>query len=229
MTKTKTEIVYIVLIVLVVLVTAFVLLFGLRNRGSEVPVPADDKPKQTETVIKEVERIVEVEKTITSDTIQDGLNDMGLLVTQQYFFTEVVSFSSVKKLFNMDIALKFTESSYLASYDGTVNAGIDFEKIKVEKDENTKHVSVLVPKAEILNIDIDPNSFELYSEKTGISNALSVEDFNQSLIELEDTAKSKAIERGIIDMAEKNAEAVISNFINSLVDKSVYSVEIVNE
>ena len=229
MTKTKTEIVYIVLIVLVVLVTAFVLLFGLRNRGSEVPVPADDKPKQTETVIKEVERIVEVEKTITSDTIQDGLNDMGLLVTQQYFFTEVVSFSSVKKLFNTDIALKFTESSYLASYDGTVNAGIDFEKIKVEKDENTKHVTVLVPKAEILNIDIDPNSFELYSEKTGISNALSVEDFNQSLIELEDTAKSKAIERGIIDMAEKNAEAVISNFISSLVDKSVYSVEIVNE
>ena len=229
MTKTKTEIVYIVLIVLVVLVTAFVLLFGLRNRGNEMPVPADDKPKQTETVIKEVERIVEVEKTITSDTIQDGLNDMGLLVTQQYFFTEVVSFSSVKKLFNTDIALKFTESSYLASYDGTVNAGIDFEKIKVEKDENTKHVTVLVPKAEILNIDIDPNSFELYSEKTGISNALSVEDFNQSLIELEDTAKSKAIERGIIDMAEKNAEAVISNFINSLVDKSVYSVEIVNE
>lgn len=229
MTKTKTEIVYIVLIVLVVLVTAFVLLFGLRNRGSEEALPVEDETKQVETVIKEVEKIIEVEKTITADTIQDGLNDMGLLVTEQYFFTEVVSFSSVKKLFNTDIALKFTESSYLASYDGTVNAGIDFEKIKVEKDEDIKHVSVLIPKAEILNVDIDPNSFELYSEKTGISNALSIEDFNQSLIELEDNAKSKAIDRGIIDMAEKNAEAVISNFISSLIDRSEYSVDIVNE
>ena len=228
MTKTRTEKIYIVLIAVVAAIIAAVLIFGLSSMEKKAPAePASDAP-ETE-VIKEVEKIVEVEKIISAETIEDGLNDMGLLVTQQYFFTEVVNFSSVKKLFNTDIALKFTESSYLASYDGEVNAGIDFAKIRVEKDEEHKLVTVYIPASEILNVNIDPGSFELYSEKTGISNPISVESFNQSLIELEETAREKAIERGIIDAADKNAKMLIRNFVEGLVNASEYTIQIVNE
>ena len=229
MTKTRTEKIYIVLIAVVLVIIAAVLIFGLNGmKNNAASLPAGEEAPQEKEIIKEVEKIVEVEKVISAETIQEGLKDMGLMVTQQYFFTEVVSFSSVKKLFNTDIALKFTESSYLASYDGEVNAGLNFKQIRVEKDETSRTVNVFLPHSEILNVDIDPNSFELYSEKTGISNAISVQDFNQSLIELEETAKNKAIDRGILNAADQNARMIISGFIEGLVDTDEYTVHIMN-
>ena len=161
-----------------------------------------------------------------SPMIQDGLNDVGVLVTEEYYFTEVVGFSSIKKLFKK-LELGITESSYLASYDGVVTAGIDFTKITVSKDSELHTVEVRLPKAEILNVDIDPESFELYSEKTGLGNPISAEDFNSSLVELENTASEKAIERGILDRADQNAKTVVKNFIAGLINTSEYTVRII--
>ena len=153
------------------------------------------------------------------------LNDIGVLVTEEYYFTEVVSFSSIKKLFNK-LELGITESSYLASYDGVVTAGIDFSKITVSKDDELHLVEVRLPKAEILNVDIDPESFELYSEKTGLGNPISVADYNNSLVELESTASEKAVARGILTRADQNLKTVIVNFIAGLVDTAEYTVHI---
>lgn len=232
MLKTRVEKVYIILIALFALAAAVILILGLSGRTAKeaAPAPAPTPQVTVKEVEKlvEVEKIVEVEKEITAETIEDGLQDMGVLLTEEYYFTEVVSFSSIKKFFSTDIKLPFTESAYLASYSGVVTAGIDFSSVTVEKDDETKRITVHIPKAEIQNIDIDPNSFELYSEKVGIGNPVSAEDFNNSLIELENTASEKATERGILERADENAETLIENFIGGLVDRDVYSLEIVN-
>ena len=131
--------VYLILIAAVVLVTAVLtLVWALRKEDvKSVPQPAVTSApvKQTKKVV-EIEKLVEVEKNISGEVIQDGLREMGFLVTEEYYFTEVISFSSVKKLFKT-ITLGITESSYLASYDGVISAGVDFEKISVEKDEGS--------------------------------------------------------------------------------------------
>lgn len=231
MLKTRKEKVYLILIAVIVLAIAIVLIVGLSGRSSKAPSPAPTPiptpQTTTKVLVKEVEKLVEVEKEISSEVIEDGLNDMGRLITEEYYFTEVVSFSSVKKFLKTDITLGFTESSYLASYEGTVSAGVDFSGIRVEKDDEAGRITVHIPKAEIYSISIDPNSFELYSEKTGIGNPLSIEDFNTSLVELESTAKSKALDRGLLDKADENARSVISNFVSSLTDSSAYSLKFV--
>ena len=170
----------------------------------------------------EVEKIVEVEKEITSSVIEDGLRDIGVLVTQEYYFTDVISFSSVKKLFRVEVP--FTETSYLASYDGVVTAGIDFGKVSVVKDDAAGKIVVTLPPAEILNVDVDPETFELYSERTGLGNPLSVEDFNDSIVTLESNVRQKALDKGLLVKADENARAVVRNFIAGLVDTGVYSV-----
>ena len=188
------------------------------------PTPAATPAPTPEVIIKEkeIEKIIEVEKEITAEIIRDGLHDMGTLITEEYYFTEVVNFSSMKTLFNIELG--FTESSYLASYDGVVTAGIDFEQIIIEKNDEDKLITVSVPRAKILNVDIDPESFEVYSEKTGLGNPVSVIDFNESLIQLEATAKSRAVKRGLLERADENAEKVIGNFIYSLVDRTEYGI-----
>ena len=233
MPKTRKEWIYVIIIAAVILAIIGVLIGGLASRGrnqEELPVhtPAPVAPT-TRVITKEVEKFVEVEKTITSDIIQDGLRDMGVLMTQQYYFTEVINFSSVKKFLKTDIALKFTESSYVASYDGTIFAGIDFSKTTVIKDVDAKKITVCLPKSAIQAITLDKSSFQVYSEKTGFGNPLTPEDFNTSLQELEENAKAKALERGILENADKNARSLVLNFISGLVDPAEYSLEFIEK
>lgn len=220
--------VYLVLIAAVVLLTAGLIVWHQGNRSQSALPVASPRAREDVVVRKEVEKIITVEKEVSAEVIQDGLNDIGVLVTEEYYFTEVVSFSSIKKLFKK-LELGITESSFLASYDGIVTAGIDFSGISVTKDDAKNTVEIRLPKAEILNVDIDPESFELYSEKSGLGNPLSAADFNSSLIDLENTAADKAMERGILDRAEKNAKTVIETFVSGLVDSSEYHVRIVSD
>ena len=155
------------------------------------------------------------------------MREVGVLVTEEYYFTEVVSFSSIKKLWKIDLGI--TESSYLASYDGVVRAGVDLTGAEVVKDDGQKRVTVTLPAAEIQGVDIDPESFRLYSEKAGLGNPISAEDFNNSLIELENTAREKALERGVLERADENARVLIRNLIGALVDLNAYSLEFVTE
>ena len=222
----NTRRIYLILIAAVVMITAVLaLVWTLKdNDVKSVPEPAITTApvKQTKKIV-EVEKIIEVEKKISGDIIQDGLRDMGFLVTEEYYFTEVVSYSSVKKLFKT-IKLGITESSYLASYDGVISAGLDFEKISVEKNDEERIITIRLPKSEVKYMQIDPESFVLYSEKEGLGNKISLSDYNDSLIELEKNAEKKAVNRGLLKRADDNAKLVISNFVNSLVDTSDYMV-----
>lgn len=205
--------------VLVVIVAALI----LRPRADGVqdtPVSAADAAEEPKTVVRE--KIVTVEKAVTVETLQEGLNDMGVLITEEYYFTDLVSYSSVKTLFNF--ALPFTETSYMVSYDGVVRAGVDLSGASVEKDDERKTVAVRVPKSSIRSIDIDYGSFKLYEEKTGLGNPISVQDYNTSLQALERSAEQKATERRLLEKADENAKLVISQFIASLIDTSEYTV-----
>ena len=229
--RTGKEKFYLIVIILAVAAIAAIVLISLLNgdQSAKAQVPAPTPRPTDRIVIKEVEKFVEVEKEITSEIIEDGLKDMGVLITEEYYFTDVISYSSVKKFLKTKIELGFTESSYLAGYDGVVSAGVDFSKVSVEKDNETFTVTVHAPKPEIQYVDIDFNSFVLYSEKEGIGNPISAEDFNASLVELENTARVKAKEKGLLEKADENARIMIQNFISGLIDTSVYSIRITSD
>ena len=219
--KSKTKTILLILLC-VALLAAIAYVVATSSSAQKPALPAVTPRPTAEVVVREktVEKIVETEKRITSDVIQDGLNDMGFLLTEEYYFTEVVSFSSIKKL--LGIEWKFTESSFLASYDGVVEAGIDCSKITVEKDDESKEIVVTLPPAEARPANIDPNSLIVYSEKEGTGNHISIEDYNNSLIELENAAEQKAIARGVLDRANENAQHIIRGVVGSLVDLSEY-------
>ena len=209
-----------------------VLIWAIAGRSAPAPVP-EPLPLPTPEVIireKEVERIVEVERTVTASMLQEGLSDVGRLITQEYFFTEVISHSTMLslnldlKIFQINEPLPITESSFLASFDGVVTAGVDFTRIAVEKDEEARTVTVKLPPAEIFHVDIDPESFQLYDEKKGLGTQIGVEDYNNAFIQLENTAADKAEARGILEKAEENARTVVLNFIHSILGPEDYTV-----
>ena len=225
-TKTRKSQILIVLIALVLL-AIIVLLVWHQGHKADTALPAVTPRPGVESTAKERKTgPIVVGKEVTAELIQEGLNDIGQLVTEEYYFTEVVSYSSIKKLFNIQLGI--TASSFLASYDGVVTAGLDFTGIRILKDETDKVILVTLPKAQILHVDIDPDSFELYSEKEGLGNPISMEDYNASLVELENSAREKAIKIGVVERADENARRIIRNFISGLIDPSAYSIQFAN-
>ena len=220
--KKKNRGLWILIGLLLAAIAAVIIAAAVTKPKPELPAVV---PRPTPEIIvreKEVEKLVETEKVVTAAVIEDGLRDMGKLVTEEYFFTEVVTFSSIKSY--LKVEWKITESSFLASYDGVINAGIDFAGIAVVKDKEHKTVTVTLPAAEILAVDVDPDSLTVYSEKNGLGNHITVEDYSSALSVLEQNATAKALDKGILEKAEQNAERLIRPFIGSLVDLNEYSL-----
>ena len=176
---------------------------------------------ETETVYVDKIVPVEVEKKITTDILEEQLHDMGLLVTEEYFFKEVTTFESTKTYAWIINA----KSKLIMGYEGTLQAGIDFTDVSASVNDDKKQIIVTLPKADITSCSLDFDSFEVYQEDVSRWNPSTAEDYNGSLKELEEKATKRALERGILENAQENAETLITNFIGGLIDLSQYKLE----
>ena len=199
------------------LVLAAILLLNYEiNRRAE-----ESETVKTATTVAEKEKKDKVLISTSSETIRDGLANMGVLITQEYYFTQVETYTKEKNIF---LVIPST-SAFTYSYDGAVMAGVDFEKILVETDEDRRTITVTMPSSEIQAVTIDKDTFKIYSEKDSIWNPLKLEDYNISLAEFEDAAKEKALGSGILERSDQQAQKLVSEFIVSLPATNGYTVE----
>ena len=211
------------IISLVLFIVVIWLATGLLKMGDNkaatnpVPINAEDEDKLydgAETTV--VEEIV----TVDTEIIADGLREMGTLITEEYYFTQLEKYKKTEKVWIFK-----SEATTAYSYDGVVTAGIDCNEIGIEKDDENKTITISIPKASILNVDIDPNSFQMYEEKNGLWSKFNISDYNKSLIEFEEAGKKKALEKGIIEKADESAKKMVESFVNSLIDSDEYTIE----
>ena len=192
-----------------------------RQHYEENPIILDNVT--TETVQGPVE-FIEKEIQISSATINEGLREIGVLNTAEYYFTHIGKYSETEQLFGYDIP--FTESSYIYSYDGTICAGLDFSAVLVDVDQDTRTITLTLPKVEITSFEIDTDSFQLYDESISLVNRLSVGSVADSISSMEEEERQKAIDKGILEKAEENAELLVKNFMNGLYEANGYSLVI---
>ena len=214
--KKNSNRIYIVITVIAILLAGFLCFdYGIRKKAEQSQV------QETVTTRTEKEKKDKVRILVNTETIRDGLANMGVLITQEYSFTQVETYTKEKTF------LKFitTSSEFMYSYDGAVLAGVDLEKIKVTQDEDRKAIVVEMPASEIQAVTIDRDTFKIYSEKESLWNPLKLEDYNISLAEFEDAAREKAIAGGILERSDEQARKLVTEFIVSLPNTSEYTVE----
>ncbi len=205
------------LVIIVVSVIAMIILVAdyvkdKNNTPEETAVKTEIatlKPKEDKTQI-----------TISTETIQDGLSNMGFLITQEYYFTQVETYTKEKQI--LGIA---SSSEFVYSYDGAVTAGIDFEKISVSKDDTNKTIKVKLPESEIQAVTIDKDTFKVYEEKESLWNSFKLEDYNMSLAQFEKSARQKALDSGILDRSDEQAKTLVQSFIKNFSQISGYEIE----
>lgn len=215
MKQNANRIYLIVTAVALVVAVGLLVSFGINKRAEK------EENARPSTTVAEKEKKDKVLISTSSETIRDGLADMGILITQEYYFTQVETYTKEKNIF----IIIPSSSGFMYSYDGAVQAGVDFAGIGVETDEDRKIVKVDLPPSEIQNVTIDRDTFKIYSEKESIWNPLKLEDYNISLAEFEEAAKEKAIQSGILERSDQQARKLVSEFIVSLPGTSGYAVE----
>ena len=207
-----------IVVILIAVIAMLVLLTDYKKNANSEPSLADIAA--TESTVKKSPATVIV--TVNTETIREGIANMGTLITQEYYFTQVEKYTKEKTI------MKFITSSseFLYSYDGAVTAGVDFEKIAISKDDDAKTITIDIPDSEIFSVNIDKDTFKIYSEKDSLWNPLKLEDYNTSLAKFEAAAKEKALANGILEKSDAQAKTIIENFVNSLPEASKYQIEI---
>ena len=219
----KLKTVYIVICIFLSIIIIWLLVGMLNNRNKTDNASLKDiVEKQSDKKLFDDSPVVEEIVTVNTEIIKDGLKEMGTLITQEYYFTQVEEYKSTERVWIFD-----SKASSIFSYDGVVTAGIDCNDIEITKDDEAKIINVKIPKSNIIGVNIDHDSFKIYEEKEGLWNKLDMTKYNNSIIEFEIEAKNKAINKGIIDKADENAKTLIESFINSLIEDNVYSIEFV--
>ena len=209
------NIIYLVIISISIVAILVLCIDFSKNSKEEQTAP------KTATTAASLEKKENVVITVNVDTIKDGLNNMGTLITQEYYFTQVETYTKEKNVLGF-----IPSSSEIAySYDGNVTAGVDFEKIEISKDDASKTIFIDIPDSEIQTVNIDKSTFKVYYEKDSLWNPMKLEDYNISLTEFEEAAKKKALDSGILERSDEQAKALIGNFINNFPSTGGYKVE----
>ena len=164
---------------------------------------------------------------ISSHPVRLGFANIGELATQSCYFTSVQDISKTRTVLGINVP--FTTSKYIFSYDGTIKAGLDFEKIEIDEDIATHTVRVTLPEVRIHSTEIDTDSLRIYDERKNIFSPLKLDNVNTSLAALKEEAQKTSIDNGILDNARDNAKILIRGFLSGSYSPDEWTFDFVDQ
>ena len=162
-----------------------------------------------------------VSHTTESKTTKLGFEDIGEFATQSAYCTEVSATANARKLFGHN--LPFTQSNIVFSYDVVIKAGYDFSAITWDVHDTT--ITVKLPEVKVLSCEVKEDSFKKYVEDDSIFTPFTLDDNNNAMKALKETAQTDAIANGLYENARSNAETMLTTFFSSAYDMDQYTIE----
>lgn len=162
-----------------------------------------------------------VSHTTESKTTTLGFEDIGEFATQSAYCTEVSATANARKLFGHN--LPFTQSNIVFSYDVVIKAGYDFSAITWDVHDTT--ITVKLPEVKVLSCEVKEDSFKKYVEDESIFTPFTLDDNNNAMKALKETAQTDAIANGLYENARSNAETMLTTFFSSAYDMDQYTIE----
>lgn len=162
-----------------------------------------------------------VSHTTESKTTKLGFEDIGEFATQSAYCTEVSATANARKLFGHN--LPFTQSNIVFSYDVVIKAGYDFSAITWDVHDTT--ITVKLPEVKVLSCEVKEDSFKKYVEDESIFTPFTLDDNNNAMKALKETAQTDTIANGLYENARSNAETMLTTFFSSAYDMDQYTIE----
>lgn len=121
------------------------------------------------------------------------------------------------------------KKSFSMIYDAQIKAGIDLSQTEVSV--SGRKITVTIPKPEIQDIVVDPDSLEFYDEKLALFNWTKKEDTAKAMEYAEEDAEEKAAHTELIKQASEQAKTVITTLLVPVTEDSgeEYTFEIIEQ
>lgn len=163
------------------------------------------------------------EPEISSTALAQQLQEVNELAVLDYNYTKVGKFENSLKLNGWSIPL--TKKSFLLTYAGRIQAGVDMSAMEV--NVKGKKILVTLPEVRILNNVLDEKSIEVYDETKNIFNPISINDYKTFATKQKERVEDEAIENGLLSEAATKAQSTIRKFLQMIPKiKDNYTIEV---
>lgn len=149
-----------------------------------------------------------------SSSVFERIQNIQELSLVQYNYTGVVGFQDNKTLADIDIP--FTQKFFLVKFDGLIKSGIDMQEIELDINSETNSAVITLPEAEIMQNSIDERSLIVYDQSMNILNPIKIEDYNNAIAQEKDDMERKAIENGILEQSQTQAEMLLTSLLTEI-------------
>lgn len=141
-----------------------------------------------------------------------ALREMSELATVEYIVTKIIRASDDKTWY------KVGDRKILMSCEASVKAGIDMSAIREENISiEGKSISLVLPKAHLVSINIRPEDVKVEYEETGIfRDNFSSAERDQLMTQGEKQIRNSVDSLGVLQTAETNASLFVSNYLKQL-------------
>lgn len=212
--------------IIVLLVVAGFAWFTGKNQAHQA---AQDEISTLKSTVQELQDEIEklknepvvvtpVSPKIDLQLLHSKIESISELATVEYLYTDASEFSSSLHIVNWNVP--GTKKSFILKWDGIIKAGVDLARVELKLLENKSHeenakqtLVVYVPAAKILSYEIDEDSVEVLNESSNIFNPITVNDKVSFDSVTKKAMESRAIENGLLDKAQENAEEILTQLI----------------
>lgn len=146
---------------------------------------------------------------ITSELINNRLEDAKELTTLKYHYTNMGQFQNQSDFYGWKVP--FTTKSFIVSYDGVINVGVDLDQAMVKV--TGKKIQIMIPHAKILSHEIYEDSLQVFLEKDSIFNPIKISDYNDFSMDQKHVVEEKAIDKGLLTEADKKSKEAIKDIL----------------
>ncbi len=119
-----------------------------------------------------------------------------------------------------------TSIRYYVAYEGTIKAGIDFSEVEIAIEEESKVITITLPKVELKEKTVNPGTLEyIFKDKGSETETVHQEAFRLCEQDLAERAKK---EGELLRLARENAVAVVNALVTPWIEQidQDYQIEI---
>ena len=115
-----------------------------------------------------------------------------------------------------------TQKAFSMTYCAEIKAGIDMSRVKVQVSEDK--VIVTLPEVQINNINIDPDSIQIFDEKHALFNWTDQDDVVDALSAAQTDVEEKADVEGLKTRAREQAQMVIEDLLKDSIGERTLEI-----
>ena len=195
--STKAKVIAIIVAVVVIMVGTII---GYRKIGGIF------NPKKAEP---------EITTTIVSRQLQT-MQDLTTAKENDYGFEE----------FSEGNIAHVNKKKFTMFYSYEILAGVDLAKAEIKVHDDTRTISITLPKATLQSVSVDPDSLRFFDSESSLFNGNEVTDTAEALKHAKKSASDKASKSELLQEADKQAKQIVEKAYSPIAKADGYKVQV---